>query len=274
MGEVGEISDEVVVQETTSNQDIPTASGSGMASVERIDLVTHGVHDWNGLRNNLARSGSNTVEPSSSGVPRRYAYAYQSRFRYPSPEIIPKIEPQDLLEIAGSTAQTFKDINAAMKKREDAKNAYKKSRKSSSAVEPPAPVEKQTSAKKRGRERDEKSQSKESSLSQKAAKEKEKTKSPERKENGGRSSSRTSTKRSVSSSPEPPSRVHDDEQRSSKKRKEKSASTKSTSTNIKGWTYEQIFKHFNLREFTIDISDFPHHELQASTSSQEAVVPP
>ncbi|KAK6044954.1 hypothetical protein COOONC_17541, partial [Cooperia oncophora] len=186
-----------------------TASGSGTPSLERIDLDGYVIkykepapiiwtpfssNSWRTrlerVKNNLARSGSNAVEPSSSGVPRRYAYAYQSRFRYPSPEIIPKIEPQDLLEIAGSTAQTFKDINAAMKKREEAKNAYKKSRKSSSAVEPPAPVEKQTSAKKRGRERDEKSQSKESSRrnsreapksAKKAAKEKEKTKSPERK---------------------------------------------------------------------------------------------
>uniref|UniRef100_A0A158P7K6 TFIIS central domain-containing protein n=1 Tax=Angiostrongylus cantonensis TaxID=6313 RepID=A0A158P7K6_ANGCA len=43
---------------------------------------------------------------------------------------------------------------------------------------------------------------------------------------------------------------------------------KSSSVNIKSWPEERIISHFGLKEFTIDISEFPHHELQPSTSSQ------
>ncbi|KAK6014071.1 hypothetical protein OSTOST_20580, partial [Ostertagia ostertagi] len=249
MEEVGELPNEGHIEKT----DISTASGSGTTSIEKVEIDGYVIRykesapitwtpfsskSWRTrlerVKRNFARTESATDEPSSSGLLRRYNYSYPCRVRYPSPEIIPKIEPQDLLEVAGSTAQTFKDVNAAMKKREEAKSAPKKGKKSSSVEEPPIAAVKQSSAKKRGREREEKSQSKESSRkssreppksAKKAAKEREKTKSPDKKK-------------------------------------------RSSSVNIKGWSEEEIFKYFNLKEFTIDISDFPHHELRPSTSSQ------
>ncbi|XGW07280.1 hypothetical protein V3C99_010458 [Haemonchus contortus] len=293
MGEVEKISDGKT-QETAEDQDAPTACGSGAVTVERVDIdgyvVNHRVptpiiwtpfnsKSWRTrlkrVKDTMQRNSSATIdEPSSSGVSRRYAYAYPCHFRFPSPEVIPNIEPQDLLEIAGSTAQAFKDVNAAIKKHEEAKSASRKSRKSSLAVETPAPVAKHSSTKKRSRECEEKSQSKEGSRKnsqeppksrKRPTKEREKTKSPDKKEiSGGRSSSRNSVKRSVSPSSERSFTAQDAERDASKSRKKKSSSV-----SIKGWTDEEISKYFDLREFVIDISDFPHNELQPSTSFQD-----
>ncbi|KAK5972264.1 SPOC domain protein [Trichostrongylus colubriformis] len=293
MGEKEQVSNEAIAQETANDNDIPTASGSGSSSVERIDIDGYVINykeptpivwtpffsnSWRTrlkrLRDNLVKKDSASVsEPSSSGVSRRYVYAYPCRFRYPSPEVIPKIEPQDLLEIAGSTAQAFKDITAAIKAREEARNnTSKKGRKSSSARESPEPAVKSASTKKRSREPERKSHSKETSRrssieppkpTKKVSKESEKKKHHGKKEiNGGGKSFKASAKRSLSSSPERQTNIQVAEQDIPE------SAEKSTSVNIKGWTEEQIVKHFNLKEFTIDISDFPHHELQPSASSQ------
>ncbi|KIH54561.1 hypothetical protein ANCDUO_15292, partial [Ancylostoma duodenale] len=104
--------------------------------------------------------------PTTSLPEKRYAYTFALRFRCSSPEILPKIDSQNLLEIAGSTAQTFKDISSAIKKREEARSASKKGRKSSAVAPETVTIPpKQSTGKKRSKEAEETPKAKEKSRS-------------------------------------------------------------------------------------------------------------
>ncbi|KAJ1368256.1 hypothetical protein KIN20_029347 [Parelaphostrongylus tenuis] len=134
-----------------------------------------------------SNSTGEASESSCSGVLLRYTPVYPCRcWDTADAEFLPKIEPVVLLDIAGSSAQAFKDIEAALKKRDGKKG------------------------------------------------------------------------QSVSS---PGNIGHSCSSEGSELRMEKWSSV-----NIKGWSEDRIKSHFCLNDFTIDISDFPHHELPSSTS--------
>lgn len=105
----------------------------------------------------------------------------------------------------------------------------------------------------------------------KSSSKKEKSTSPERKEvNGGKFNLSSIPKRSASSSPERAASVVKDAEVSPKKYRPKQGELNYSAVNVEGWSDEKMFQYFKLREFTIDISDFPHHELKPSTSTQRS----
>ncbi|EYC16808.1 hypothetical protein Y032_0032g2505 [Ancylostoma ceylanicum] len=246
------------------------------------------------VRNSSSANGGRQIdEPTTSLPEKRYAYTFAFRFRCSSPEVLPKIDSQNLLEIAGSTAQTFKDISSAIKKREEARSSSKKSRKYSAAAPEAVTVPpKQSTGKKRSKDAEETPKPKEKSRpkdreqrsdssekTKKAGKEtpepSKKKKKKEKKEksptpadkgvNGGKFNLSTLSRGTPSPSEEGSSVTTEKAVETPAKEKT------STSVNIKGWSKEKIVEFFKLKEFTIDISDFPHHELQPSTSTQSAI---
>ncbi|RCN49339.1 SPOC domain protein [Ancylostoma caninum] len=316
MGDVGQDSGEKMEVSEENDQHTSQASGSGIVESEKIVIdgysVVSGkptVSSWpafksNTWRNRLKRvrnslsanNGGQIDEPTTSLPEMRYAYTFALRFRCSSPEILPKIDSQNLLEIAGSTAQTFKDISSAIKKREEARSISRKGRKSSApAPETVTVPTKQSAGKKRSKETEEPPKSKEKSRpkdreqrsdsSEKTKKTGKETPEPSKKKkkkekkersptpadkgvNGGKFSLSTLSRGTPSPS---------EEANSATAEKLVETPTKeqvSSSVNIKGWSKEKIVEYFKLKEFTIDISDFPHHELQPSTSSQPAVEKP
>ncbi|ETN74648.1 hypothetical protein NECAME_03962, partial [Necator americanus] len=319
-----------VIQETASgvgdaqgravNQDISQASVSGVVDADQVIVDGYCVCSskptvflWPAFKSNSWRirlkrvhdslsksSAKEKDEPTTSSISdqKRYSYAYSCRLRCTSPEVLPKIDSQNLLEIAGSTAQAFKDVCVAIKKREEARNSSKKVRKSLATTTEPI-SEKQGTGKKRSKEVEETPKSKEKSRhkdrdSQIETKEKtrrkskdapepqkkksrkdkkERSSSQERKDvNGSKFNLTTLSGGTPSPSEEGLSALPEKEETAEKMRKDTPPSIlqteQSSSVDIKGWSKEKIIEFFDLKEFTIDISDFPHHELQPSTSSQ------
>ncbi|EPB80199.1 yoelii repeat of length 46 [Ancylostoma ceylanicum] len=231
MGDVGQDSSEKM-EVSENDQHTSQAGGSGVVESEKTVVDGYSVlcgkptvSSWpafksNTWRNRLKRvrnsssanGGRQIDEPTTSLPEKRYAYTFAFRFRCSSPEVLPKIDSQNLLEIAGSTAQTvcthflhpvyidcvllhnvrvfqFKDISSAIKKREEARSSSKKSRKYSAAAPEAVTVPpKQSTGKKRSKDAEE------------TPKPKEKSRPKDREQ---RSDSSEKTKKAGKETPEP-----------------------------------------------------------------------
>ncbi|VDM54402.1 unnamed protein product [Angiostrongylus costaricensis] len=172
----------------------------------------------------------------------------------------------------------FKDFETALKKPEDMKGSSKRGRKSSVVPKEEQTVtSKRRSTKRRRKEGEEKSESEKELRHTEKALVPPKRKEPKRSDklvlpeqasldpkevNDGDLDLNISPGQSVSST--------DIAGRTDGSDVSELRMDKSSSVNIKSWSEERIISHFGLKEFTIDISEFPHHELQPSTSNQLA----
>ncbi|KAE9415652.1 hypothetical protein Angca_002670 [Angiostrongylus cantonensis] len=286
------MSGKVSFRMSTASDSVATGDGTTIIDGYKISREERPPISWapfssNSWRTRLKRvhtslvgiSSNEADESSCSGVPLRYTYAYPNRCRDPDSEFLTKIESDVLLEIARSSAQVFKDFETALKKPEDTKSSSKKGRKSSVVPKEELTVaSKRRSTKRRSKESEEKSESEKELRHTEKALVPPKRKEPKRSDklvlpkqayldiskevNDGDLDLNIFPGQSVSST--------DIAGRTDESEVSELRMDKSSSVNIKSWPEERIISHFGLKEFTIDISEFPHHELQPSTSSQFA----